>query len=979
MDNIKLCSYNCKGFSISKIKHIEELLSKSDILFLQETWLLKSQIGTINQYFSEFNTCGISGMNENVLIQGRRYGGCSFLYKKSLSANVTCIDMNSKRVCCIRLEMKSFDSYVFNVYFPCDTNNNEHLQDYNDVLSDISGCMIQHKRDYCVIAGDLNTDLSQLNSGNTLSLQSFVDNENLAFVLVTFSDDVQYTFTGIQHNHSLIDHYIVSQNLLETISQYYTVDSVDNLSDHLPLFCHLSIDNNNVHSEHAFIGKPYVSNKSHWQHASKKQIHDYQTDLDKRLKSFTLPKGIISCKETSTCSHRPDIATFHDNVVTALNESMLAHISSVKNYHKTTPTIPGWDAEMDYAREESLYWHNIWIQCDRPNSGIIYDIMKKCRSVYHYMLRSLKKKQEKNIKVAISKDSLNTNQGTYWKKVECVRKNNFNTTSVIDGHIGDAEIANHFQDKFRNLYNSVPTADRKLDELSERINHKIAVSCNSSVKDNNLHCHIVNKNDVSMAVKKLKSDKSDVEGRVLSNNYIHGTDHLFMYLSFLFSSMINHGYAPATFLQSNMVPIPKGARANVTDSNMYRSIAISSIMSKILDNVIIEQQQLSLATSSYQFGFKSKASTALCTTMMVETIQYYLEKGDHSVCLLLLDASKAFDKVSFEMLFELLLKRNVCPRIIKLLLYMYVNQKCYVKWANELSEPFSVANGVKQGAVISPLLFSIYIDSLFKELKQLGLGCHVGPTFAGAFGYADDVALNAPSLYALKKRISLCESYAERYHITFNPIKSKLICYNIDPCTLGPICLNKQPISIVDNDKHLGNYISNDIHDRNIVSSVCDLYQRSNSTISDFNACNSDTLDRLHSSFSMHMYGCELWNLSSSYIDKYIIAWRKIKRRIWKIPINSHKHIVHNLSSDCKYLIEKRILKFIHNGLNSNSVCENLLQVKLTCRNSCFADNYRFLSHKYNISSSDWTNNIAILLKKLEIKFQNKIYQTLLL
>ena len=56
MDDIKLCSYNCKGFSISKIKHIAELLSNSDILLLQETWLLKSQIGAINQYFSEFNT-----------------------------------------------------------------------------------------------------------------------------------------------------------------------------------------------------------------------------------------------------------------------------------------------------------------------------------------------------------------------------------------------------------------------------------------------------------------------------------------------------------------------------------------------------------------------------------------------------------------------------------------------------------------------------------------------------------------------------------------------------------------------------------------------------------------------------------------------------------------------------------------------------------------------------------------------------------
>ena len=53
---------------------------------------------------------------------------------------------------------------------------------------------------------------------------------------------------------------------------------------------------------------------------------------------------------------------------------------------------------------------------------------------------------------------------------------------------------------------------------------------------------------------------------------------------------------------------------------------------------------------------------------------------------------------------------------------------------------------------------------------------------------------------------------------------------------------------------------------------------------------------------------------------------------------------------------------------NSNSVCANLLQVKLTCKNSGFADNVRFLSHKYNINSSDWTNHRAILLKKLGIK-----------
>ena len=57
--DVKLCSFNCKGFNVSKIKHITELLSVCDILMLQETWLLKSQIGSLNQYFTQHNACGV--------------------------------------------------------------------------------------------------------------------------------------------------------------------------------------------------------------------------------------------------------------------------------------------------------------------------------------------------------------------------------------------------------------------------------------------------------------------------------------------------------------------------------------------------------------------------------------------------------------------------------------------------------------------------------------------------------------------------------------------------------------------------------------------------------------------------------------------------------------------------------------------------------------------------------------------------------
>ena len=88
------------------------------------------------------------------------------------------------------------------------------------------------------------------------------------------------------------------------------------------------------------------------------------------------------------------------------------------------------------------------------------------------------------------------------------------------------------------------------------------------------------------------------------------------------------------------------------------------------------------------------------------------------------------------------------------------------------------------------------MDSLFSELSQLGLGCHIGTAYESFFLYADDIALLAPTLFGLRNMISVCERYALDYHITFNPNKSKLICYNIDPTMVPPIYLNKQSISI---------------------------------------------------------------------------------------------------------------------------------------------------------------------------------------
>ena len=103
--------------------------------------------------------------------------------------------------------------------------------------------------------------------------------------------------------------------------------------------------------------------------------------------------------------------------------------------------------------------------------------------------------------------------------------------------------------------------------------------------------------------------------------------------------------------------------------------------------------------------------------------------------------------------------------------------------------------------------------------------------------------------------------------------------------------LNSEVIPVVDSDKHLGNYISTNITHRNIIDIICDLYQRSNSVISDFRVCDSNALDSLHRTYCMHMYGCELWDLNCNYIKDFKVAWRKIKRRIWRLPSTMQLYI----------------------------------------------------------------------------------------
>ena len=164
-----------------------------------------------------------------------------------------------------------------------------------------------------------------------------------------------------------------------------------------------------------------------------------------------------------------------------------------------------------------------------------------------------------------------------------------------------------------------------------------------------------------------------------------------------------------------------------------------------------------------------------------------------SCVLCFFDATKAFDRFNYVKLFRILVERGLPPYIITVLINMccvilglsrdalywkmkmYFTQQACVSWAGIASAYFPVFIGVRQGGVLSPLLFCVYIDNLLLRLSNSGVGYYIGTNLIGALAYADDIVLLSPTPAAARKLLSICETYAADYDIKFNAQKSKLL------------------------------------------------------------------------------------------------------------------------------------------------------------------------------------------------------------
>ena len=151
-----------------------------------------------------------------------------------------------------------------------------------------------------------------------------------------------------------------------------------------------------------------------------------------------------------------------------------------------------------------------------------------------------------------------------------------------------------------------------------------------------------------------------------------------------------------------------------------------------------------------QTAFQKGVSCCDPTEVVQEVVRDYIQDGS-TVYQCLYDLEKAFDSVEFCVLLHHLYKSGIHGKAWRVIKSFYSNPLAQVRVGNGLSRVIKLERGVRQGSVLSPLLFLLVIDSLLVMLANAEAGVSIGGIYVGSLGHADDLRSVTPSLLSLEK------------------------------------------------------------------------------------------------------------------------------------------------------------------------------------------------------------------------------------
>ena len=249
----------------------------------------------------------------------------------------------------------------------------------------------------------------------------------------------------------------------------------------------------------------------------------------------------------------------------------------------------------------------------------------------------------------------------------------------------------------------------------------------------------------------------------------------------LFNIVLNSSIFPRSWCKGLISPIFKSG--NTSDPANYRGICVSSCLGKFfclilnqrLTNFVIEKKILHPS----QIGFLRENRTSDHIFTLRTLIDKFVHRHNTKLYACFVDFRKAFDSIWHEGLFYRLLSYGISGKMFRIIKNLYSKSTCAIKIDNHRTSFFEYSRGVRQGCILSPLLFNLFLNELPLSIDYnktdpilLPNGSHVNTLL-----YADDLVFISRSKIGLQNCLNTLESFCSTWLLEVNLKKTKVMIF----------------------------------------------------------------------------------------------------------------------------------------------------------------------------------------------------------
>ena len=760
-----------------------EYITSFDICCLCETFT--SNLFDFNIHFKDFLVFHCPAVK--FTRKGRASGGVILLIKNSLADYVQCIDTHIESVLCVRFSKSLFQSekdvLFFGVYnHPVDSRFYID-KDYPCTLAMLEQFILTQLEEsddfHCIVGGDLNArigewglstdvDSSVVRKDETVYERKSKDSTINGFgkLLIEFCTvfnmtplnglcqqhfDGDFTFYSDRGN-SAIDFFLCSIEIIDYVQLCNVVDRVE--SHHMPIAMKMKCtDSSEIEPEQ----KIEFTERIRWDPDKLRDFNDFMA-LDS--------SNALLSEMTKEVDH--DIESSLTNFTNLLTEAGDCMRKTSRTGGSTRPFCRWYDAECRHLKRDANRALSSYKRSRKEKDPISHEQRKRDytikRSLYQTKIREKKKVYREKVYASLLRSKNDSNR--FWNIVRDSRKKMSKIPSI------PIEL---WKDHFENILSQQSVRNQEIPDTSQE-----NVGADTCVQELDEEITDI---EIKSAIRSLKSGKASGPDELPPEFFKAAEAKILPYLTKLFNKIYNSSYFPIGWSRSVIVPLHKKGDKN--NPGNYRGISLLNIASKIFTSILNKRLTKWVESEGKvceeQAGFRKGYSTVDHVYTLMSMISNCLNgKRKSKLYVAFIDYQKAFDTVDRDKLWVILQKINTSTKMLNMLKGIYSSVQACVRSGAKLSDFFDCPAGVKQGCLLSPLIFSLLITEVADVVTRKGKhGYQFLPGLREIFLllFADDIALISSTPSGLQNQIRNLQQASDSLGLTVNLQKTKIMIF----------------------------------------------------------------------------------------------------------------------------------------------------------------------------------------------------------